>query len=364
MRKPSPGRKTGSKPLLVAVWGLETGDYGYFDVFYPACRVREACERAGVSSRFVFPRDLPPLLDGGKLNPETTAFLIRGSAGPDAAASIEAAGFRAVNASRPLALALDKLETARFLERHGWQTPRTVACGPGISGPGISGPNASGVNANRANETRPIPFPAVLKPRFGSRGRGVTLVEDDGALNMALGAALSAALGAAFSRASSPEGLVLQEYVRSSRGRDVRFFFAGGRVLAVAERIAPQGELVSNASRGGVLRVPPWTTGARGKAELERWSALTLEIARESGLQYGSVDYLYAGVETGEESRDGSAPGTDAPEAGLSLTVCEINGSPGFEALERELGIDVAGPLVASIVSSLGWRDPARPDGN
>lgn len=323
MRKPLPGQKTGNKPLLVAVWGLATADPEYFDVFYPSRRVREACDRAGISSCCVFPADLPSFLETPRLNPDRVAFLIRSSAGPAVAAAVEDAGFRAINPSRPLALALDKLETARFLERNGWQTPRTVALAP------IPDPGDSRVKA-------PIPFPAVLKPRFGSRGRGVTLVEDARAL----------------ANAAVPEECVLQEYVKQSRGRDARFFFAGNRVIAVAERVSPSGALISNASEGGLMRRPDWAEGPAGKAALERWSAQTLEIARASGLWYGSVDYLYAG----EETRD--------TRAGPSLTVCEINGSPGFEALERGLELDIAGPLIDSLAADLGWRDSARRDGN
>ncbi len=334
MPQPSPGRKTGNKPLLVAVWGLETGDHGYFDVFYPARRVREACERAGVSCRFAFPSELDSFLDAPGTNPETAVFLVRGSAGPAVAGAIETAGFRAVNASGPLVLALDKLETARFLERNGWPTPRTVAFDP---------PPARGASPVDVS----LPFPAVLKPRFGSRGRGVTLVETE----RALGAALETEFGESLAAPRDeppPEEYVLQEYVRSSRGRDVRFFFAGDRVLAVAERVAPEGALVSNASRGGALRVPPWAEGPAGKAALERWSAQTLDIARACGLLYGSVDYLYE-----RDAHDG-----------VSLTVCEINGSPGFEALERSLGVDVAFPLVSSILADLGWRGLARSVGD
>lgn len=126
-------------------------------------------------------------------------------------------------------------------------------------------------------------------------------------------------------------------------------------MLAIVERVSPSGALISNASEGGLMRRPDWADGPAGKAALERWSAQTLEIARASGLWYGSVDYLYAG----EETRD-----TRDTRAGPSLTVCEINGSPGFEALERGLELDIAGPLIDSLAADLGWRDSARRDGN
>lgn len=124
---------------------------------------------------------------------------------------------------------------------------------------------------------------------------------------------------------------ILQEYVAASRGRDLRIFFAGSEILAAAERWSKDGALVSNACAGGVMALADRKRGTTRKAE-----ALALEIAREAGLWYGSVDFLY----------------TD--EAKTDITVCELNASPGFEALETQCGLDIAGRIVDALARDFG----------
>ena len=47
------------------------------------------------------------------------------------------------------------------------------------------------------------------------------------------------------------QDIILQEYVRESRGRDVRALVVGGRVVAAMRRTAKPGEFRSNLHRGG-----------------------------------------------------------------------------------------------------------------
>lgn len=278
---------------LVVVYGLKTLDYGYFDIFYPSRRLAEECANRSIPLRFLFPRDVPSFLaeNVDAADKSETVCMIRGTVEADTVRLVEKAGYPAVNSASSLALANDKLESARFLERHGWPTPDTRLTAAGMR------------------------FPLVAKPRFGSRGVGVRLVESR----------------------SDFDGLepdtILQEYIENSRGRDLRFFFAGGDILAVALRQAADGGFVSNANTGGTMRMAPHTA-----AELAPWCALTLDIAREAGLWYGSVDYLYR--------TESAGTGGQAASGGLDLTVCELNGSPGFEALETECEIDIAGQLI------------------
>jgi len=275
---------------LVVVYGLKTVDYGYFETFYPSRRLAEECANRSIPLRFLFPRDVPSFLsesvaDGIKRD---TICLIRGKVYPDTVRLLEMAGWRTVNTARALSLANDKIASARFLETNGWPTPETRFAGDIPRGPDSA-----------------IAFPVVAKPRFGSRGEGVRLVESVGEL------------------AGLESDTILQDYIETSRGRDLRFFFAGGAVLTAVLRQASGGGFISNANTGGTMRAAPHTA-----AELVPWNELTLEIARKAGLWYGSVDFLYCGQGT------------------LDLTVCEINGSPGFEALETECKLDIAGALV------------------
>ncbi len=281
---------------LVVVYGIKTADYGYFSQFYPSRRINEECEHRSIPLRFLFPRDVPSFLAETALKPDIqhTVFLIRGLVAPAVVSLIENSGFRTINRGQSLILAGDKLLTARFLEKNRWPTPAT----------------------NRAEEADAASFPLVAKPRFGSRGEGVRLVYTVDELK------------------NLPENTIVQKFIESSAGRDLRFFFAGNVILAIAAREGADGSFISNASAGGRMSLPPFPDEL-----LLPWKKMVHDIARASGLWYGSVDFLYLEcAEASEKTRS------------LLLTVCEINGSPGFEALERDCGLNIAGALIDTIL--------------
>lgn len=321
----------------MALWGLKTDDYAYLDEFYPTRRLKEACKDRGLELRFLFPRDLPEFLEKERLDsppdsgPDRTLFLIRGAVAPETVRLIEGYGYTCVNSAESLALAADKLETARFLARNGWPTPETEELFMNVDSP--QDIPRIGDQADRPLST--LSFPFISKPRTGSRGQGVRLIASQEDLAEALG------------EAAPDGGFIAQEYISSSRGRDLRVFFAGDRVLAVAERRSADGGFISNVSTGGILRQHSLADGA-----LEPWLETTLDIARKARLWYGSVDYLFLDeMGDGAGSNRTSEPGGNPVET-IRLTVCEVNGSPGFEALERGLGADIAGPLVDALIAS------------
>lgn len=291
---------------LLVVYGLKTRDKAWLDRFYPARRLSEACANRSIPLRFLFPHEVSDPAHGAfpaadfPLNdflPVDTVCLVRGTVADETWRALENAGYRCVNSREAAALALDKLDTARFLERHGWPTPRTVSCHPDTPDP------------------LEFSYPLVLKPRFGSRGEGVELIENDKALE-------------AWKDARTDGAWIAQEYIASSSGRDLRIFFAGGEVLAAVARRGATGDFRSNACTGGTM------SAAETGGWMDRWQLMTLDIAQEAGLWYGTVDFLY--------------------QTESELTVCEINGSPGFEALERDLGLDVAGMLIERLVRDFG----------
>jgi gamma-F420-2:alpha-L-glutamate ligase len=294
---------------LIVVYGLKTGDYDWLAGFYPARRLAEACENRGIPLRFLFSRDVSAFLADAcdnAFSPDRAIALVRGNVDASVYAELEAAGYRCINDSRAVALARDKLETSRFLTSHGYPTPETLSL------------------ADAARQVDSLTFPLVVKPRFGSRGEGVALVRDGDALlkRVALSTDAAAALPAAAGLSAGANAVsgeyIAQRFIESSRGRDVRVFFAGGDVLAVAGRTNADDALLSNACAGGV------TSSLTGEW-FGKWATMTLDIAREAGLWYGTVDWLYDG--------DG-------------MTVCEINSSPGFESLEKACDLDIAGAIV------------------
>jgi len=285
---------------LRLVYGLKTDDQGYLASFYPSRRLAEAAAMLGLDyAATVFgPR--------GSVD-EALGFcaghvaLLRGELPESLGERLESCGCVVVNPPRATALADDKLATAAFLARAGAAYPAT-----------------SGLDATGA---LPLPLPFVCKPRFGRMGRGLRLIE---------GAADWEDFQA--SGLAQREPYLAQAYVEASRGRDIRFFFAdlGATDVVVVERRGSG--LESNAHRGGSMRA--YTAPAPLLEEARRLFAL-------SGLVYGSVDFLVA------------------CEEGQAFQVCELNASPGFEALEATLGLDAA----AAILRSAALASKARPSG-
>jgi len=148
-------------------------------------------------------------------------------------------------------------------------------------------------------------LPCVLKLLQGTQGIGVMLAESRDALESVLQAFWS--LG---------HTVLLQEFIEESKGKDVRAFVVGGRVVGAMRREAPVGEFRSNIHRGGVGR----------PLDLQPADEQTvLRAAELLGLGIAGVDYL--------ESRDGPK-------------IIEVNSSPGFQGLEEATGKDIATEVV------------------
>jgi len=307
---------------LLAVYGLKTRDYGYLPNFYPTARLIEACENRSIPLRFLFPEDIREFLSRSATStesarlpsssdfpPEDTVCLVRGAVGPDSISLLESRGYRCVNPSGATGLANDKLETARFLERGGFPTPRTASL------------------ADLGSAFAQADYPLVAKPRHGSRGAGVCLVATEREARCRARKILQ-----------GNDEWIFQEYVAASRGRDLRAFFASGEILACVERVAPDGDLVSNAAQGGAMREPSF-----GPTLGEPWNGMVRAIACRAGLWYGTVDFLYRD--------DAECQAMSGKDRALDLTVCEINAAPGFEALEAATGIDIAGALIDRLIA-------------
>jgi ribosomal protein S6--L-glutamate ligase len=110
--------------------------------------------------------------------------------------------------------------------------------------------------------------------------------------------------------------ILLQELVEESRGKDVRAFVIGDRVVAAMRRRGRAGEFRSNIHRGG-----------EGEPiELPReFAEAAIKATRVIGLEVAGVDML---------------------EARTGPKILEVNSSPGFEGLETVTKLDIATPYV------------------
>ncbi|MCB0668685.1 MAG: RimK family alpha-L-glutamate ligase [Saprospiraceae bacterium] len=123
------------------------------------------------------------------------------------------------------------------------------------------------------------------------------------------------------------ESVMVQEYIRESRGTDIRVLVVDDAIIASMKRQAKEGEFRSNLHRGATALVEKLT-------EEERFIAR--KVCKLLNLQVAGVDLL--------RSKDGPM-------------VLEINSSPGLEGIETVTGIDVSGHIVKFIERQIRKRD-------
>jgi [lysine-biosynthesis-protein LysW]--L-2-aminoadipate ligase len=136
---------------------------------------------------------------------------------------LESDGIHVLNRLRAVLATHDKLQTARILHAASLPHPRTA-------------------HMIAARAISPIEPPVVVKPRFGSWGKNVTLCESR--------AELTACLEELSSRDwFRRQGVLVQELI-PPLGHDLRLVVAGGQVVGAVRRHAAEGEWRTNVALG------------------------------------------------------------------------------------------------------------------
>src|SRR3954471_15323121 len=136
-------------------------------------------------------------------------------------------GVPVLNGAVAIARSRDKLRALQLLTRRNIDVPTTVCAR-----------SPAGIDAALALVGG---CPAIVKLQQGTQGIGTMIAETSQAV-----ASLLATLWA------MGQDIVLQEYIRESKGRDIRAIVVGTRVVAVMRRTAKAGEFRSNLHRGGL----------------------------------------------------------------------------------------------------------------
>jgi ribosomal protein S6--L-glutamate ligase len=215
----------------------------------------------------------------------------------------ELAGVVVVNTAQAIATSRDKLRGLQMLMKHGVPVPKTVML---LSADDIA-PAVEFLGG----------LPVIVKMRQGTQGVGVMLIENMGSLESLV--ATLWGLG---------QNLLLQRYVKECAGKDLRVVVVGDRVVGAMSRQARPGDFRANIHRGGE------GTLVSIDAETER---IAIAASAAMGLQVAGVDLLVS--ESGPQ-------------------VLEVNSSPGFEALERTTGVDIA-RLILEHAFSMAAHSPA-----
>lgn len=158
--------------------------------------------------------------------------------------------------------------------------------------------------------------PVIIKILEGTQGIGVILAD-----TTKVAEAIIETLQ------STKQNVLIQAFVKESKGRDIRAFVVGDRVVAAMRRVAQGDEFRSNVHRGG-------------KAEAVTLDATFQETAVRAaqimGLRVAGVDML--------ESLSG-------PQ------IMEVNSSPGLEGIEGATGLDIAGAVIDHMANQVAFPE-------
>jgi ribosomal protein S6--L-glutamate ligase len=150
--------------------------------------------------------------------------------------------------------------------------------------------------------------PLVVKLLEGTQGIGVVLAESQKAAESIIEGFMGV-----------KANILVQEYIKESKGADIRCFVVGGKVVASMKRQGPEGEFRSNIHRGGTASTIRITPEERSTA---------VRAAKIMGLNVAGVDLL----------RSNHGP-----------VVMEVNSSPGLQGIEETTGKDIAGMIIEYI---------------
>ncbi len=158
--------------------------------------------------------------------------------------------------------------------------------------------------------------PVIIKLLEGTQGVGVILADK-----------LEIAKAIVETLHSTKQTVLLQKFVAESKGKDVRAFVIGDRVVGAIRRTAQGQEFRSNVHRGGKAEAI--------KLEPE-YEEAAVRAAQIMGLRVCGVDML---------------EGAKGPQ------IMEVNSSPGLEGIEGATGLDIAGEVIDYIASQVKFPE-------
>lgn len=150
--------------------------------------------------------------------------------------------------------------------------------------------------------------PVVIKLLEGTQGLGVVLAETKNAAESVI---------EAFNGLKAR--VIVQEFIRESKGADIRVFVVDGQVVGAIKRQGKEGEFRSNLHRGGSAEVIELTDDEEIAA---------VKAVKAMGLGVAGVDML---------------------QSSRGPLILEVNSSPGLEGIETATGIDIAKKIIRYI---------------
>lgn len=216
------------------------------------------------------------------------------------ARSLEKNGHRLYNRPDAIEICDNKILSGFRLAASGINMPVTVPAPMTYSNIGYTDTSFVERAANR------LGYPVIVKEAFGSFGAQVYKADNYSELKSIT------------DKISSP--FLLQEYIKSSYGRDIRLQVVGDRVVTSMYRYSDN-DFRANVTNGGSMK--PYTPD---DAQCE----LAVRAVKALGLDFAGVDVLF-----GEE---------DEP------VLCEVNSNAHFKNIDECTGSDIAREIIGHII--------------
>lgn len=279
-------------------------------------RAAEEAARANVKIELVYPKDIDLILD----NTDCGTVYVKGEKKelPEFALAaflnevdyynlavlrqLETLGVLCITTAESLLKTGDKLITSQLLAQRGIAVAKTALLRSGC---------------DLATIEREFGFPLVVKVLRGSKGKGVLLVKSSGELKNIV---------ELFEAGGFKGEILIQEYISTTKGKDLRIYVFGGKAIACFMRQNASDGFKSNISGGGYGSAYPLTAEIKNLAE---------EVAKVLGLNMGGIDLLF---------------GPDG------FIVGEANSLPGFQGLEAATGMNIPGLVLRDIAAQLAAR--------
>lgn len=218
---------------------------------------------------------------------------------------LEMQGLPVFNSSQAITICDDKSMTHLNLQGAGIKMPRTLLAPMTFSNIGYTDLDFI------ANIEMELSYPIVVKECFGSFGQQVYLAENRNELIdkvLLIGA----------------KPMLFQEFIKSSKGKDIRLQVVGNQVVAAMYRYSENGDFRANITNGGKMKhFDP------SEEQIE----LAIKCCKIIGLDFAGVDILFG---------DNQEP-----------IVCEINSNAHFKNIFDCTGINVADCILEYIIKRI-----------
>jgi len=287
------------------------------DAIYTTRRLLEAARARGLRARAVDPLDVEMGLGEGapavywrrRRFPATDVVVPRiglsvHQYGLAVVNQLELLGVPVLNGAYGISASRNKMRSLQLLAAAGVPVPRTAMAG-----------NPSGLK-EMAKIVGGVPV--LVKLLSSSERSGVMICES----LQSLEAALEAIVGLG-------QNVMVQQYLRGAKGRDLRVLVVGGEVVAAMRRSPPMGRFARTLRRGArfeAAELPP----AYARAAVEAARVLQLEVCAVDMLDVKGVARVF-----------------------------EVNSSPSIREAETACGVDAAGRIVERAVAIARARPPS-----